>query len=111
MRRAPALLLLVALLGGLGASSLHGAAHGTEWAEAQRAHAEAHPDGEHATTPCADDLHALDCAVCAGVSVATASGPSAPAPAAQEPRAPDGAEAGADRRQARTPARGPPAVA
>lgn len=114
MRRVPALLLLAALLGGIGASSVHRAEHAAEWAEAQRTHAQDHRhDGtDQASVPCAGgDLHALDCAVCFGLSGLTAErvvvASVAPDAAVQA-----GAEvAYADARRAVAPARGPPAVA
>ena len=113
MRRTPALLLLLALLGGLGASSIHGAHHAAEWAEAQHQHAaDHHTDGDHADAPCVDgDAHALDCAVCSGLSGAIVEAghvvdtvPSAELQASA-------VAAYQTFRRAATPARGPPAVA
>ena len=114
MRRAPALLLLLALLGGLGATSAHQAQHALEWADAQERHADHHPhgDGDDARTPCTDnDAHALDCAVCStlgGVAV----GRSAVAPTVADAGRQLAATAShAAYRRAVAPARGPPAVA
>ena len=114
MRRAPALLLLAALLGGLGASSAHGVHDAIEWAEGQSDHADdhGHTPGDDLRTPCADaDDHALDCAVCTGVS-GVAVEHAAVAPAAADADAQARAEAALhDARRAAAPARGPPAVA
>ena len=113
MRRVPALLLLLALVGGLGASSVHGAHHAAEWAEAQHEHAaDHHTDGDHAGTPCVDgDAHGLGCAVCSGLGGAVAEAGQAldEAPDAELQAA--AVEAHAAHRRAVAPARGPPAVA
>ncbi len=114
MRRLPALLLLAALLGGLGAASVHQAQHAAEWADAQRTHAQDHHEtgGEHASTPCAGgDLHALDCAVCSGLGgvVIHADGVADEHAEAEHQR--EARAALAAFRRASTPARGPPAVA
>ena len=114
MRRTPALLLLAVLLGGLGASSVHRAAHAVEWAEAQRAHAaDHHEDGApHVSTPCTGgDLHDLDCAVCGGLSAAVTVEAAHFGEAAEAGHQRGAAEAVAAFRRAATPARGPPAVA
>lgn len=109
MRHLPALLLLAALVGGIGASWAHEAHHALEWAEGQAEHAD-HGDGVQA--PCVDGAaHALDCAVCGSLSTAVLEA----APAADlevESEGQGGAvEALADYRRASAPARGPPAVA
>lgn len=114
MRRAPALLLLAVLLTGLGASTVHGAAHAVEWAEAQRSHtADHHSEGtDQASTPCTGgDVHALDCAVCSGLSGAVVEHEvhvGVTDPAVHQVGA---VEALFDARRAATPTRGPPAVA
>lgn len=114
MRRAPALLLLAVLLAGLGASTVHGAAHAVEWAEAQQSHAADHhsDDADHASTPCAGgDVHALGCAVCAGLGGVIAEARRA-TPADTDVETPaEVVEALVDFRRAVAPARGPPAVA
>ena len=114
MRRAPALLLFAVLLSGLGASTVHRAQHALEWAEAQRSHAaDHHEDGSHGvSTPCVGgDLHALDCAVCAGLGAMIAEA-GRTGPAETEVETPvEAVEAHAAFRRAATPARGPPAVA
>lgn len=115
MHRVPALLLLAVLLAGVGVSSVHQAAHAIEWAEAQQSHAaDHHEDGaDQVSTPCADgDVHAIDCAVCPGLSVAALDDASGILPvSADTDRQRAAAEAHADFRRAATPARGPPAVA
>ncbi|PAP75792.1 hypothetical protein [Rubrivirga marina] len=115
MRRAPALLLLAVLLAGLGASSVHRAAHAVEWAEAQQSHeADHHDDGaDHASTPCTGgDVHAIDCAVCSGLSFAMLDDVVDPADSVADPdRQQAAVEAYVDFRRAVAPARGPPAVA
>ena len=114
MRRAPALLLLAVLLSGLGASTVHRAQHALEWAEAQQTHAaDHHEDGSNRiSTPCVGgDLHALDCAVCAGLgAMITEAGRVAPADSEAETPV-EAVDAHAAFRRAATPARGPPAVA
>ena len=111
-RRRPALVLLVALLGGLGSSSVHAAEHALDWAETQTSHEAEHAGGDHAHAPCADgEVHALDCAVCIGLSGATAEA-ARPAPlVVDEARAWAVSEAHVEYRRAVAPARGPPAVA
>ena len=114
MRHAPALLLLAALVGGLGASSVHRAAHALEWAEAQTSHQSEHhdADGDHAQTPCSDgDVHSPDCAICQGTSAAVADAPAVADASADADRQTSAATAHAAFRRAATPARGPPAVA
>ncbi len=114
MRRLPALTLLAVLLGGLGASSVHRVQHAVEWAEAQRSHAaDHHEDGsDRATTPCTGgDLHALDCAVCAGLSAAVVERVAHVGVLGGVVHERGATEAHAVFRRAATPARGPPAVA
>ena len=114
MRRTPALLLLAVLLGGLGAASVHRAAHAVEWADAQRTHAQDHhEDGsERASVPCTGgDLHAIDCAICAGMSGVGLAEAVRLADLADVERQGAAAEAYEAYRRAATPARGPPAVA
>lgn len=115
MRHPSALLLLAVLLAGLGASTVHGAAHAVEWAEAQESHETDHhsDDSDHASTPCTGgDVHAIDCAVCSGLSVAALGEVVDPtAPAADADRQQAAAEAHVEFRRAVAPARGPPAVA
>lgn len=114
MRRVPALLLLAVLLGGLGASSAHRAQHAVEWSAAQRTHVADHHDGtgDLATVPCLDnDAHALDCAVCSGVSGAVVETETHVGVDARAEHQTGAAEAHAAFRRAATPARGPPAVA
>jgi len=114
MRRIPALLLLAALVGGLGASWAHQAEHAQSWAQAQHAHDDAHhgTSGDHAQVPCAGgDLHTLDCAVCGGLSGALLSAYPGIAPEAVADRQRAVEAAVADARRALSPARGPPAVA
>lgn len=96
-------------MGGIGASWTHEAHHALEWAEGQTEHTD-HADGVQA--PCVDgDLHALDCAVCAGLSsVVLEAGLALDLEAAAEGQV-AATEAYADYRRASTPARGPPAVA
>lgn len=75
----PALgLAVVFVLGGLVAPDLHRASHAAEWAAERAAHAEAHHHGvgDRVDTPCPPAVDDLDCALCAGLSLAT---PSAPA--------------------------------
>ena len=109
MRRLPALLLLAVLLGGLGTSWAHEAHHALEWAEGQTEHTD-HADGVQA--PCVDgDAHALDCAVCAGLSSVVPEGEEALDLEAAAERQVSAQEAHADYRRASTPARGPPAIA
>ena len=111
-RRRPALVLLVALLGGLGASSVHAAEHALDWAETQTQHEAEHAGGDHAHAPCADgEAHALDCAVCVGLGHATVEAAHAAPLAADYARTWAVTEAHADYRRAVAPARGPPAVA
>ena len=114
MRRSPALLLLLALLGGLGASWVHEAHHAAEWAEAQTAHAADHhrTDGDTVEAPCVDgDAHTLDCAVCSGLSLAIL-GDVVPSDLSVDAGRLASAEAAyADTRRAIAPARGPPAIA
>lgn len=115
MRRAPGLLLLLALFGGLGASWIHGVHHAAEWAEAQTSHAADHhaADGDVAQAPCVDgDAHTLDCAVCSGLNAATlARFAETPSASMDTDRQRAAVEAHADFRRAVAPARGPPAVA
>lgn len=112
MRRLPALLLLAALVGGIGASSMHGAHHALEWADAQERHADDHGDGDHAGTPCSDgDAHALDCAVCLGVGGAVAETHEAVVFGIDVEDQRAASAAYVDYRRAVAPARGPPAVA
>lgn len=69
-RPLPALLLLVALLGGLGASSVHLAHHGQDWEDSRAAHVAggAHDaDTDLLTEPClGGEAHETPCAVCSG---------------------------------------------
>ncbi len=114
MRRAPALLLLVALLGGLGAASVHQAQHAVEWSDAQRTHAQDHhgTSGDHVSTPCAGgDLHGLDCAVCSGLSGAIAEAAAVADGHVEAERQREALAALVTFRRAATPARGPPTVA
>lgn len=111
MRRAPALLLLVVLLGGLTASAVHHAEHAADWAEG-RTHQLAHHGTDGVQAPCVDgEVHALDCAVCSGVGAGLLRA-EAPALAlvddAGQPST-DAVVRGAATDSA--PARGPPAVA
>ncbi len=110
MHRVPALLLLAVLLGGIGASWMHEAHHAAEWAEGQTEHGGDHADGIQA--PCTDgDVHSLDCAVCAGLSVAVLED-GRPADFEADPEGQAAASAAfIDYRRAVAPARGPPAVA
>ena len=114
MRRAPALVLLLGLLGGLGASWVHEVQHATEWAEARTSHAadRHHADGDVAQVPCANvDAHALDCAVCSGLSLAVLDR-ATPADLTADAGLLAWAEAAhAAYRRAVAPARGPPAIA
>ncbi|WP_420456087.1 hypothetical protein [Rubrivirga sp.] len=114
MRRSSALLLLAALLGGLGAASVHRAQHAVEWAEAQRTHAEDHHEtgGDHASTPCTGgDLHALDCAICSGLGGAVVEAAGVADEHAEVERQREALVALGAFRRAATPARGPPTVA
>ena len=114
MRRAPALLLLVALVGGLGAASVHQAHHAVEWAEAQHSHDADHhgTNDDHASAPCLGvDLYGVDCAVCSGLSLAVSDGPADVLAATDADRLLAAAEAWAEVRRTTLPARGPPAVA
>jgi hypothetical protein len=115
MRRFPALLLLAVLLGGLGASTVHRAQHGVEWADAQRTHAQDHHETgsrDHASTPCVGgDLHALDCAVCSGLSGAVVARASPVGAATPMDRPVVADEVAADARLVASTSRGPPAAA
>lgn len=114
MRRTPALLLLAVLLAGLGASTAHQAHHAAEWSEAQQSHAAHHPDGvgDHASAPCSEfDAHALDCAICSGLSAAVVEQEAYVGVTGGTLHQPGATEAYATFRRAATPARGPPAVA
>ena len=109
MPRLPSLLLLVALVGGIGASWTHEAHHALEWAEGQTEHTD-HADGVQA--PCVDgDVHALDCAVCVGFSGSVLEGVTAADLEADPDQQTVALGAVADYRRATAPARGPPAIA
>ena len=111
-----ALVLLVALVGGLSASSVHTVVHGSERAASRTEHL---ADGRHgspeagglARVPCADGpVHETPCAVCQGFGGAVIEeGRLGDAPPATESVA-DVAEAHAVWRRALSPARGPPSV-
>ena len=111
-RPLPALALLAALLGGLGASSVHLVHHGQEWAASRTAHVAggAHDaDTDLLTVPCADgDAHEAPCAVCSGFAGAVLT-PAASAAVVLSPEEETAAaEAHAAHRRAVAPARGPP---
>lgn len=109
----PALVLLAALVGGLGASSVHAVHHGQEWAGSRATHAAAgaHTAGtDLLTEPCVDgEAHGVLCAVCTGFA-GTVSG-SETVEAVELPPAREASVevARVAHRQAVAPARGPPA--
>ncbi|MEM8601807.1 MAG: hypothetical protein AAGF99_17965 [Bacteroidota bacterium] len=105
--------MLIALVGGLGASWAHEVHHAIEWAEVEALHADDHRvDGDHVTTPCDDcDSHELDCTACSAFGSAV-TGTAAPA----DPAGGSGHQVAVhasvvSQSWAITPARGPPAIA
>ncbi|MDT0631367.1 hypothetical protein RQM47_04835 [Rubrivirga sp. S365] len=112
---ARALVLLAALLGGVGAVSVHLVHHGLEWAASQAehlAHGAHDDDADLVTTPCTGGAaHEAPCAVCTGFAGAVLTPGAAVAERAVEERERAAGEALAVYRRAATPARGPPAPA
>ena len=108
------LLLLLALVGGLGASSVHQAHHALERAAQSAAHqaTAAHADGDHVAPPCRTTGGAdLDCAVCGGLQTAPLAAAAAVAGVESQAEGRPADETRAGVRYAATPGRGPPAEA
>ncbi len=108
----PALgLVAVFVLGGLVAPDLHRASHAAEWAAERAAHAEAHHhgSGDRVDMPCPPAVGDLDCALCAGLSLATPDAPATARPPDDRSTAPPTAWISAARADGATARpRGPP---